>query len=332
MSYYFNIDRYTMQNICDDFELAQAYDDDEIYEISELTYIDSDDIYVRDTYDYHYCDCCGRWVSDDYWNYRQEVCDECEEDNIIQSYHNGHSDGVMFFDVDGGAPKPSREDDYSIGIELEVECLDASWSELNEHASNIVDIIGYDRVHIEEDCSLIDGFEIITQPHTIEAFNSVLMPKLYEAMEYLKANGFTSEDGGRCGLHIHYGAGFFLQDDTKTFFESQLIAVFRNNFELLANLSRRHKDVSYCHKNRLKDCGGHYDAINTSNYATTEIRLGRGTLNTSSFTAWMDICNTIVSNLKSAGCSRWDVLTNGITDTTRRYIERRTNYSESVTA
>lgn len=313
MEYTIYTDSYTMDQIaysndlryCEDID---AYSDD-------YTYITDEDIYVYDSSPYYYCDHCGDYVSENYWNYDQDCCRDCETNfEHIHSYHDGHSNGLEFF----------GDGEKFIGIELEVENSSINSAELDEAAGDVIETIGYDYIHCEEDCSLSNGFEIITQPFSEDKLRSELLPQMLMGLDELKSEGFTSHDSGRCGLHIHFSRKWFGDDtDTQERNIRRLIQFYNTNYAVLKKISRRNS-TGYCEKNSSKLYGGHYSAVNTGNRNTIEIRLGRGTLDIHSFLAWLDLNITIVKNIAKGDSLDWHVIIAGIKDNTRQYINIRT--------
>ena len=134
---------------------------------------------------------------------------------------------------------------------------------------------------------------------------------------------------------------------------------FDDNWDDIVKVSRR-KSFGYCHKNKLYDedyekvaekqttkfsCwkikskfeGGHGVALNNSNRATFEYRLGRGTLNAWSFFSWIDFVVTITKNAKRITVGK--VETNdrlswlgGISESTAKYIYNRGAFQKEMLA
>ena len=171
----------------------------------EQGYIGEDDsqFYCESCYydNYACCENCEDYHLRDNLNWSDTnecyYCDDCweEEDSMtIKSYHN--RDIPLIF-------KKVNDEDTKLyfGFELEVEnyhnvrsCEDMATDIRNNY--NDLDLC------FEQDGSLSDGFEIISQPMT---YNYIV--KHYDdfkgILNDLGEDGFQSHNGGRCGLHIH---------------------------------------------------------------------------------------------------------------------------------
>lgn len=259
--------------ICDDCRVDYTSECSECGDI-----IDDDDSYYDEDEDRTYCECC--------YDNRHRT--------RVRSYHCGPR--LMLFGKYDGAFK-------GLGVELEVDqgtgpdpCIE-ELEELHET----------DELYYEHDGSLgYEGFEIITQPHTEEAFYSIDWQGI---METCIRHGYKSHDAGTCGLHVHVSREMFGDfEEQQDMNISKVVAFYERNWEDMLKLSRRTEATAnrwaqrYSTKNLSRDeiadvvknsktwgHGARYYAINLTNSHTVEFRLCRGTLNLDSFMAWIDL-------------------------------------------
>ena len=246
-----------------------------------------------------YCSECGNWYQPFDWDSDADMCKTCASDrSIIGDWHE-HKGCFVTVGDDGG-------DGLTLGIELEVD----GGGGYNDDMARDIDSAFTGHFVFENDCSLNTGFEIISQPHTLDAWRALDIDKL---CKMLIDNDYTSHDAGTCGLHVHFSTRFLGDDDAAQ--RRALARVLRwydDNFDVMLKLSRR--DDSYCHyadsNRRGHDWDYHIDdidndgelvdhsinasryvAVNCKNfyrYHTIEYRLARGTLRAATIRAWID--------------------------------------------
>ena len=255
--------------------------------------------------DYYYCDECGRYVHGWWWNDNVEMCTDCADrlyGNLIQSYHEGHPNGLEFF---GDA-------NYSfiaghIGIELEVT------TDEPERLAYMMQEDGCrtDLYHLEHDCS-VDGFEMIFQPMTLEYMREHLAD-IHHIFNVLNQYGATAESGN--GLHVHISRTAF-GNDTAT--QARRIALCMkafagNNYNRMRAASGRdYGDAGdWCRDNagvgnfsQKKQAAAtrradRYLAVNVQNTNTVEFRIGRSTTDCDDFIRWIQTICTIVRRSES---------------------------------
>lgn len=333
------------RDICDYYDLVYCSDVDNYCERSEATYIDSDDEYVIDTYGYHYCEHCDRWVSDWYWNSSLECCEDCEDNLLLVKNYHFHKGYYHHY---GSSP-------LEIGVEVETDT--ESWSADREKVAQFVyDILG-DHVYFEEDGSLSDeGFEIISQPHDLESFKAL---RWRDAFKTLIENDYRAHDTDTCGLHVHFSKHWLGETEAERVQSiAKLVMFYDKNFETLYKLSRR-SNTEYCRRDYAYDAisasdvlgekqdtvnklvedkkhGSRYTAVNLTCYdrhGTIEFRLGRGTLNYKTFMAWIDLHRAICEQSRTAKTYRFEEWINADTveAETMEYINKRLGASESLT-
>ena len=309
--------------------------------------------------DRYYCGECNCYIEcDDDFIREEDECRWCyeEEHRVIEGYSESHDhDPILFGDY------KSEDDFVGLGFELEVDC-DSRTSRKNEStAEGLCSACGLeeDEMRYAHDGSLNYGFECISQPHTIKDFWSK-QARWSKMLKYLSDAGYKSHDPGTCGLHVHVSRGMF--GSTKDMQDKAIAKVytfFDDNWDDIVKVSRR-RSFHYCCKNQLSDrdyndvlehkttkfeCwkkkskfeGGHGVALNNSNRATFEYRLGRGTLNSWSFFSWIDFVLTITKNAKRITVGKVesnDLLSwlGGITESTAKYIYKRGAFQKEMLA
>jgi len=309
--------------------------------------------------DRYYCDNCDCYIEDDEDYYGDGECRWCHEESvghIIEGYCESHEhEPILFGDY------KDKESFVGLGFELEVDGDDSISRHNEETAQGLCEASGLedDEMRFAYDGSLNNGFECISQPHTVKLFWEK-QAQWREMLRYLASKGYRSHDPGTCGLHVHVSRGMF--GKTKEIQDTAIAKVytfFDENWEDIVKVSRR-RSFHYCQKNYLDseleekvadkkttrfECwkkvskwqGGHGVALNNSNRATFEYRLGRGTLNAWSFFSWIDFVLTITKNAKRITINK--VETNdrlswlgGITESTAKYIYKRGAFQKEMLA
>ena len=292
-----------------------------------------------------YCTRCNCLVSTEQYVTERDRCTYCAR-IVIEGYSESHGHKPVYFG--------KYKDTFAgFGFELEVDSEDDSMeSECESTAEGLCEASGLEKneMRFAHDGSLRYGFEIISQPHTVEDFWSKT-EKWEKMLKYLLRKGFRSHDPNTCGLHIHVSRALLGKTEAEQDRAiAKIYAFFDDNWKDIVRVSRR-TCFEYCDKNNLdyydydlvrhglktkydvwkkkaKGCGNHYVALNNRNKDTFEFRLGRGTLNAWSFFSWIDFILTISKNAKritvdkvtSNDLTTWLA---GITESTARYIFKR---------
>lgn len=238
-----------------------------------------DSLYCPGCYDSVYtCDDCGV----EYWDGDGHECeDEEDSSNAIHSY--SYRPSPYFF----------GKGQYYLGFELEVEARNESRYTGAEIAQ---DLLG-SHAYMKDDGSLNDGFEIVTHPHTLEAYKTDFN---WDFIPRLKTNGFRSWNTDTCGLHVHvsrtaFGEGvspwgrtdrdqLILRKQAHELRFMKLIYDNQRQVERIAGRSGNHY-ATFGDKGKLVEkvkygsqSNGRYSAINTENDATLEVRVFKGSL------------------------------------------------------
>lgn len=230
----------------------------------------------------------------------------------IHSYHNSHRTPRTFYKLGrNGRMKAVAAPGAAMffGVELEVE----SPRVYPETLSDEVDALMGNMATCERDGSLNEGFEIITQPATSDAFVGGF--KLEELCSLLDGNGAKSHDTRTCGLHVHVSRAALGHTEQAQDMVCAKILVLMDKFtDQLTKFARRQWEngrwaPKYSNFNAegeqstkkllekykpCKDSGDRYHALNLTNEATIEFRIFRGTLNPLALKATVLLCETLV--------------------------------------
>ena len=360
-------------------------DTKEVIRKKDAYYYEEKDKYFKEKPNIKKCPCCGRKFTEEGHTYMKDtvnitICNDCNQElderlnyeehhyngivGIISSYHKNDTKQHMY-----GLLKNQSDTDFKgFGFELEVDKSNINgyykslYNNIVAHA--IIDNTGLekDEVFFETDGSLDNGFEIISQPHTIDAFYE--KTDSWKMMfDILSDATLKSHNAGTCGLHIHVSKAWFGSSERQQNFNiGKIYKFFDTYWDDLCKASRRDTGSTYyCNKNKTNikyreenrhhkteshawqaqarydhatrhDSESHHRALNNSNYNTFEIRLGRGTLNKASFFAWIDLVLNIVKN-SSKGCNKLmsarDWL-KGIKPSTAMYLLKRNSFVDAI--
>lgn len=164
--------------------------------------------------------------------------------------------------------------------------------------------------YCKKDCSLnkggdYSGIEIASHPATL-AWYEERKGQFDSCFDMLKEGGWLSHDAGTCGLHVHISLHaleeanpwavnnmLYLVDR----FWDKLVKFSRRTEYQLNRWARRYSIARGTYeeiKNMAKRECDRYMAVNLQNEHTVEIRMFRGTLNTESFFATLQLIDTMV--------------------------------------
>lgn len=287
--------------------------------------------------EYMYCNECDRYVLDRDYDFDEEMCIDClNQNNRINSYHT-HKDGKKKIEYFGVKSKKCAGKHRHIGFELEIDTLyDIAQQNEEKLVDKLSNLLGK-HVYFEHDSSLENGFEIISQPHTIDAFNTIDWSQM---LNLISEHGYRSHDTNTCGLHLHFSREFFGANNDKrgtslaklllfyNYFYAKLVIISRRKFEN----AERWADAYHENIEQIKliakqsKYANRYKAVNLTNDDTIEFRLGRGTLNAKSFNAWVDLHVNFVRNstrIKYDDVYNWDSWLKGCKDETLAYVKSR---------
>lgn len=262
--------------------------------------------YCNDCYNEKFTSCsrCGKIVKrgeevrdrNDY-----ALCRECGKRHWVLPYH-GYYPKVEFYGDNKGNSVPY------MGFELEVDC----GGEDNKKVAKIMPLLNNEEsgkvfAYCSHDGSLQNGFEIITQPATMQ-YHSSISDVYNRAIQKLKAMGYASHETTTCGFHVHFNRNFFGNNQDECIrrlifmtekFWNELCVFARRPERRLEHYAKKVSDSmeikEYMEKaNRSGRHEYHYYAVNIANDSTIEFRMFRGTLNLNTIMATLQLVNNMV--------------------------------------
>lgn len=254
---------------------------------------------------YKRCPECGDYIRyDEGYELGDEVfCYDCYcNKKVIKSYHSSHEHPREFF----GNPLDGIY--FGLEIESEVDYCDYSATR-DERAYNvktkIENCFKKDFLFFEEDGSLDEGFETISQPMSYEFIKNNNVVELIT--DFLKEQGmYASCD---CGLHIH-----ITKTDKVKSKMPKILNFFENNKEDLIKFSRRDNSSfrEWCdfysnydekltaleaERICLRPGDRRHMCINLTNRDTIEFRCFAGTLNSRIVYGCIEFILTLLENI-----------------------------------
>ena len=239
---------------------------------------------------FHWCEHRDMYVHDDY----ESPDDEMSVRNIIHNYHSSRDRIQSIPDA------WTDRNGYFMGAELEVEAYNVNRDEGAYRIHEIVNPSGNygERMFFENDGSLNDGFEMITQPMSLPA-----MAETFRFLENPDAiAGLRSHMTRTCGLHVH------VSKRGLTNLQINKIVAFVNDprHEWLIRAVARRYSTGFCNIKNKKMGSLHwrqddrYEAINIQPRHTIEFRIFRGSLKYRSVMAALEFCHALVQFCRPA--------------------------------
>jgi hypothetical protein len=201
--------------------------------------LERDDAYSLDGY--LYCSGCHDDVQ-----YEHEQEDDERPTEGVHSY--GYKPNAVYFNSDGRPANHAGRitDDKGIlrglpymGMEIEVEDPNNRY----DHNDIVQEIHSRTNglVYVKEDCSLSNGFEIVTHPMTIGYLQNH-SDGLRSALSYLRTKGFRAWQTSTCGLHIHISKNSFVDAKHEMKF---LYFVYMNKLNMIQFSGRNSSYAKY---------------------------------------------------------------------------------------
>ena len=290
------------------------------------------DTWCNGCYENHsfYCEPCDTSYSehdDNYWVQDTTVCGNCYENSAYycedceeaywdsdpcqcqQGSGERHSCGCRG-SIHNYSCKPelkfygSSKSNLYMGFELETEIGTDTLAAAVLSSSALTD-----RAILKSDASIRNGFEIVTQPSTLDYYRNN-SDVIWDTIETLRKDyGARSWDTDTCGLHIHLSrAGFSSGSHLHRF-----IAMVYTNSEVMMKFAgrksrfARFNDVytfdeydkpirSFKHKvgDPRRSNTERYSAVNTQNQYTVELRFFKGTMNKAGILSALDLATAMV--------------------------------------
>lgn len=320
----------------DNFRMMSLY---EIEEMRRGDYMEERNEETEETEEYITCEYCGHSVPEDEIRTTVDdvnLCDECWDEHTHYCYNCGD---VYYYDREGcsdncgdwycnncidrgygefsynningyhcgGAFTFLGNDDLRFGMEIEVST--SRNCNLDEVAGDVWRLGGELIYDIEEDCSIPNGFEIITNPMDYEYFNNKAKPTLVKIFDLLKDEGFDIQPSG-CGTHIHISKEPLEVNDSYNADFNYLFEVFKDDIihygkrgsthyaMFLSDLSRSYAEKLGKDKKNIKyrdvlDAATNnvdrFKAINNQNSNTLELRIFQSSIDINDIENYMKI-------------------------------------------
>lgn len=244
---------------------------------------------------YTYCGNCGEyWRDDAVCSHLEENYDDFRDDDDATIHDYSYQPTLKWFvkDIETNTiVKTNRTDFISsnpfMGFELEVEANNNRYGIAEKLLQEI-----NDWAYLKHDGSLDNGFEIVSHPHTLNAYNL----RNWNWIQWLTNQDVSSWDTNTCGLHVHINKSAF-QNTGHIWRFTNLVLYNRNEAARLAgrrdsrwaSFSREYKQVG----NILKGTQSpeRYTAVNLSPYRTIEVRMFRGSLHEPRVRAALEFVN-----------------------------------------
>ena len=237
---------------CRNYQTELRYSDDRDQELCENCYHSS-----------WSCDTCGS---------------SCSEGNQHECYRN-HNSVIYDYSYKPSRPKFFGEAEYHFGLEIEVEDTDEYGIE--DGAELVLQSLG-DRVYIKHDGSLDNGFEIVTEPHSFEQLENLN----WDFLRTLRSRGYRSWDTETCGIHVHVSRTAFRNAGKHS--EAHELRfqklIYDNASQVRTIAGRTSSYAQFQDKGNLVmkvkhgQSADRYEAINSQNTHTLEVRVFRGSL------------------------------------------------------
>ncbi len=220
-------------------------------------------------------------------------CNDCYEECGCGIIGNYHSSDFEFKTLN------NEEEKIGIGFELELEF--DRYSNRMTLAERIDDEII--DVHLENDCSLCNGFEVISNPMTINYFNEEFATEIDNIVE-ICANNYNYNHNS-AGFHVHMTKETPQQTQNLTllveYFKEELTTLSRRNGMELQKWAKFYtrgiekaefdNDLFDKLKEEISNFPSRYHALNTTNSHTNEIRIFRGGLDALEIKARIELCH-----------------------------------------
>ena len=249
---------------------------------------------------YTHCGRCGELIHNDRAYYMDDLddvpyCEHCYHILYREPIHHYHY--VPEFHFFGSGKR-------YFGVELEID----KGGEDKDNAKEILDVGNveseHDRIYCKHDGSLVDGFEIVTHPMTLE-YHESQMPWVGVCSKARKL-GYYSHQTDTCGLHIHVNRDSL--GDTNAQQEAvigRIIYLVERYWNELLIFSRRTEyqltrwACRYGYKDQPKEMLEHvkkgrssrYTCVNLTNEETIEFRIFKGTLKSNTIIATLQLVN-----------------------------------------
>lgn len=260
----------------------------------------------RSAFGSDYCSRCSENIytcedcDDEYWSDDGHECYEREANASIHSFDFRPRGGFTFHGSDANG--------LYLGFELEVESNGDryTYDRMAAQARHTLED-RTNRGYLKSDGSLNYGFEIVSQPHTLEELQQNFP---WDVVLELQKEGFRSWDTDTCGFHVHVSRKAFGWDVSKRQQEGRVeahalrfIKLIYDNERYVRRIAGRSSDrwASFCDRKRLmpkvkegRQGNDRYSAVNVANLHTFEVRVFKGTMRVDRIKAYLEFVHAAV--------------------------------------
>jgi len=258
----------------------------------------------------HSCDYCDELVPDGC----ECDCDDADNCDMIQSYstkfhplflHTVTDDGLQL--VRNYVYEPEFSNVIAMGLEFEMENMQGDYR-TNEIAQLFRDAYDNHHLMLKQDGSINNGFELVTQPHTLDAF---MQHFDWQLIRDAQSKGMRGWDVGsrEIGIHIHINRkAFYTKPEHGRFNASPHLMAFMyfiySNVKSITRIAGRNVHYGHMSKRYLSDAfncarrgASQYSrtyAVNVMNDATVELRMFRSTMRVERVQAYLQFAEAAV--------------------------------------
>ena len=235
-------------------------------------------------------------------------------DRVVRGYHSPRGKLIFLGRQNGGYPLP-----LYLGVELELQIP----AQVRSCANAIIELSKRERIFIlEHDSSIDSGFELITQPATLE-YHHRYMP-WRRILEIAREYGAEPEPI-TCGTHIHFNRKFIQQTGNENPELAKMLYIMEKYWGKWKKFSRRKgtrwmkytnkypdkaKEIGLHTVDRIKSEGQRYRCINVCKGDTIEFRLFNGVTDYEVLMAFIESVDFVVKlcarhSLKELSFMQW---------------------------
>jgi hypothetical protein len=275
----------------------------EYYYIADMTDTSNGWVCENCLEDYIQCPDCGTYVHGDNMCYseidNEYYCDDClcnheRDENMVQSYHSGHNDGIQFYanHIDKPVNTYNLPEKIHMSFELETDKYPNS-NEYDECAEELSD--GYGKwLHMENDGSLDNGIEIIIQPHSYDyLINSSFINHITDVVSSHNGKSYHTNT---CGFHVHVNKAY-LNEYVSALIINKIPDAFlnfgqRSKLYGTTNLKLSNDEMDSI-KRKSRYGLSRYNMVNVTNSHTTEFRFFKGTTCADTIKCYLMLVHTV---------------------------------------
>lgn len=280
-------------------------------------YVDSNNVYCLEDGDHSYCESCYNDLpSCDYCDerYVEEPSCSCGS-GIILNYsekfrplfmHSVGANNALVRCVAHNLPDRERNNIF-MGLEFEMENILGRYS-TREVAELFVDAYNNGQLMLKHDGSINDGFELVSQPHTLDAFMHHFP---WDLVREAQSQGMRGWDVGHreIGIHIHINRkAFYVKPDHNRYNASPHLMGFMyfiyKNVPSIKRIAGRNVQYGHMHEQYLDEAynicrrgDNQYRrtlGINVQNNDTVELRMFRSTMRVERIQAYLQFVEAAV--------------------------------------